>query len=491
MGPLAGFRIIEMAGIGPAPFAAMLLADMGAEVIRVDRREAADLGLPGREPKFDVLHRGRRSLALDVKAEAGRAVVKQLAAKADALIEGFRPGVMERLGLGPDELLALNPKLVFGRMTGFGQDGPLAQAAGHDINYIALAGVLHAIGRKGEAPVPPLNLVGDFGGGGMFLAFGVLCAPAGGAEVGQGPGGGRRHGRRRGLPDGGHLRPLLAGHAGPTSAASTSSIRGAPWYDVYETKDGKWLSVGAIEKRFYEELVEKLGLASAELPKQHDRKGWPELRERFAAAIAAQTRDEWERVFEGSDACVAPVLALGEVESHPHNVARATFVRARRRAAAGPGAALLPHRMRDGRRRARPRGADSEAVLKDWGFAAGRDRRAEEGGRGGSGIGGRCRPSGRTPCAHPLVMRSRVSDPEGLTPHRICHEHPSPRRSRRSARRSSRSARASATTTGWSATATAASRTSSTRRWPRPAGSASPCRRRTAARASASPRPRS
>ncbi|HXE88060.1 MAG TPA: CaiB/BaiF CoA-transferase family protein, partial [Hyphomicrobiaceae bacterium] len=168
MGPLAGYRIVEMAGIGPAPFAAMLLADMGAEVIRVDRREAADLGLPGRDVKFDVLHRGRRTIAVDVKAEAGREVVKRLAAKADAIVEGFRPGVMERLGLGPEVLRALNPRLVFGRMTGFGQDGPLADAAGHDIDYIALAGVLHAIGRKGEAPVPPLNLVGDFGGGGMF-----------------------------------------------------------------------------------------------------------------------------------------------------------------------------------------------------------------------------------------------------------------------------------------------------------------------------------
>ena len=176
MGPLTGYRIIEMAGIGPAPFAATLLADMGAEVIRVDRQEAADLGIPGREPKFDVLHRGRRSLALDVKAPAGRDVVRKLVGKADAIIEGFRPGVMERLGLGPDELLKLNPKLVFGRMTGFGQDGPMAQAEGHDINYIALAGVLHAIGRKGQGPVPPLNLVGDFGGGGMFLAFGVVCA---------------------------------------------------------------------------------------------------------------------------------------------------------------------------------------------------------------------------------------------------------------------------------------------------------------------------
>jgi alpha-methylacyl-CoA racemase len=367
MGPLAGFRIIEMAGIGPAPFAATLLADMGAEVIRIDRREAADLGLPGREPKFDVLHRGRRSLALDVKAEAGRAVIKQLAVKADALIEGFRPGVMERLGLGPDELLVLNPKLVFGRMTGFGQDGPMAQAAGHDINYIALAGVLHAIGRKGEGPVPPLNLVGDFGGGGMFLAFGVLCGLLEAQKSGKG------QVVDAAMVDGAAY--LAAGIYGLYSQGSWADERGvnfidsgAPWYDVYQTKDGKWLSVGAIEGRFYEELVEKLGLASVGLPKQHDRKGWPVLRERFAAVIASRTRDEWERVFEGSDACVAPVLALGEVESHPHNVARATFVR--RDGVLQPGPA--PRFSRTACEMGPPsrgRGADGEAVLKDWGFA--------------------------------------------------------------------------------------------------------------------------
>ena len=277
MGPLAGLRIIEMAGIGPAPFAATLLSDMGAEVIRVDRREGADLGLPGREPKFDVLHRGRRSLAVDLKSEAGRAVVRRLAAKADGLIEGFRPGVLERLGLAPDELLKANPRLVIGRMTGFGQEGPMAQHAGHDINYIALAGVLHAIGRKGEAPVPPLNLVGDFGGGGMFLAFGVVCALLEAQKSGKG------QVVDAAMVDGAAY--LAAGIYGLYSQGTWADERGvnvidsgAPWYDVYETKDGKWLSVGAIEKRFYEELVEKLGLELAELPKQHDRKGWPELR---------------------------------------------------------------------------------------------------------------------------------------------------------------------------------------------------------------------
>ena len=367
MGPLAGLRIIEMAGIGPAPFAATLLADMGAEVIRLDRQEAADLGLPGREPKFDVLHRGRRSLALDVKAAAGRDLVRKLAAKADALIEGFRPGVMERLGLGPDHLLALNPRLVYGRMTGFGQDGPMAQSAGHDINYIALAGVLHAIGRKGEAPVPPLNLVGDFGGGGMFLAFGVVCALLEAQKSGKG------QVVDAAMVDGAAF--LLAGIYGLYSQGSWKDERGvnfvdtsAPWYDVYETKDGKWLSVGAIEQRFYAELVDKLGLSAAGLPKQHDRKCWPTLRERIAAAIASRTRAEWERVFAGSDACVAPVLAMSEVEHHPHNVARGTFVR--RDGVLQPGPAprfsrTLPQMGAP----ARGRGAEGEAILRDWGLA--------------------------------------------------------------------------------------------------------------------------
>jgi len=378
MGPLAGFRIIEMAGIGPAPFAATLLADMGAEVIRLDRQEAADLGLPGREPKFDVLHRGRRSLALDVKAETGREVVRKLATKADALIEGFRPGVMERLGLGPDRLLAANPRLVYGRMTGFGQDGPMAQSAGHDINYIALAGVLHAIGRKAEAPVPPLNLVGDFGGGGMFLAFGVLCGLLEAQKSGKG------QVVDAAMVDGAAY--LLAGIYGLYSQGAWKDERGvnfvdtgAPWYDVYQTKDGKWLSVGAIEQRFYAELIDKLDLAAAGLPEQHDRKGWPLLRERFAAAIAARTRDEWEAIFAESDACVAPVLAMSEVEHHPHNVARGTFVRREGVLQPGP-APRFSRTVPQIGAPARGRGADGEAILADWGFAPAEiDRLAKSG----------------------------------------------------------------------------------------------------------------
>jgi alpha-methylacyl-CoA racemase len=367
MGPLAGYRIVEMAGIGPAPFAAMLLADMGAEVIRVDRREAADLGLPGRDVRFDVLHRGRRSIAVDVKAEAGREVVKRLAAKVDAVVEGFRPGVMERLGLGPEVLRALNPRLVFGRMTGFGQDGPLASAAGHDIDYIALAGVLHAIGRKGEAPVPPLNLVGDFGGGGMFLAFGVVCALLEAQRSGKG------QVVDAAMVDGSAtLMALMFGLYAQGSWKDERGVNvldtGAPWYDTYRTKDGRWLAVGAIEKRFYEAFVQRLGLNMSELPRQHDRSGWPELRRRFAETVAGKTRDEWEGIFEGSDACVAPVLSLGEVARHPHNAARGTFVERDGVLQPAP-APRFSRTVPEMGAPPRPAGADTEAVLADFGFS--------------------------------------------------------------------------------------------------------------------------
>jgi alpha-methylacyl-CoA racemase len=368
MGPLAGFRVIEMAGIGPAPFAAMLLADMGAEVIRVDRREATDLGLPGRATKFEVLHRGRRSLALDVKSEAGRAIVLRLAAKADALIEGFRPGVMERLGLGPDALAKVNSKLVFGRMTGFGQDGPLAQRAGHDINYIALAGVLHGIGRQGQAPVPPLNLVGDFGGGGMFLAFGVVCALLEAQKSGMG------QVVDAAMVDGAaYLMALMYGMHAQGVWRDERGVNlldtGAPWYDTYETEDAKWLAVGAIEQRFYAEFVQRLGLFAADLPPQHDRSQWPELRRRFAEAIRQRTREEWERVFAGSDACVAPVLSLGEASRHPHNVARATFTEYDGVVQPAP-APRFSRTVAAIGAPPRARGADCEAILRDWGFDA-------------------------------------------------------------------------------------------------------------------------
>ena len=369
MGPLAGLRIVEMAGIGPAPFAATLLADMGAELIRVDRRTPTDLGLPGREAKFNVLHRGRRSLAVDLKSPQGCEVVKRLAGKADALLEGFRPGVMERLGLGPEALLALNPRLVFGRMTGFGQEGPMAQSAGHDINYISLAGVLHAIGRRNdEAPVPPLNLVGDFGGGGMFLAFGIVCALLEAQQSGLG------QVVDAAMVDGaaylmGPMFGLFAQGSWRDERGVNVLDGGSPWYNVYQTKDGKWLSVGAIEQRFYAEFVRKLGLDPTQLPAQHDRRGWPLLAQHFREVIASRSRDEWEQIFAGSDACVAPVLSLAEVEHHPHNRARHTFLR--RDDVLQPAAAPRFSRSQTELGISpRPLGADTDAALIDWGFSA-------------------------------------------------------------------------------------------------------------------------
>ena len=327
MGPLHGLRVIEIAGIGPAPFAGMLLADMGAEVIRIDRVEPVELGLPGKaDIRCNVLDRGRRCVALDLKSEAGCKLALGLIERADALIEGFRPGVMERLGLGPDACLAVNPRLVYGRVTGFGQDGPLSRTAGHDINYIALAGVLASVGRSAdEPPAIPLNLIGDFGGGGMFLAFGVLAALLSARTTG--------HGQvvDAGMIDGsaylmGMMQGLQAAGQWSDRRAGNLLDGGAPWYDVYETADGGFMAVGAIEGRFYGELLAKLKLDGERLPGQHDRSGWPALRQRFAAVFKSQTRAHWELQFAGSDACVTPVLTLGEAPRHPHNIARGTYL---------------------------------------------------------------------------------------------------------------------------------------------------------------------
>jgi alpha-methylacyl-CoA racemase len=275
---------------------------------------------------------------------------------------------MERLGLGPDVLLQINPKLVFGRMTGFGQDGPLAQAAGHDINYIALAGVLHAIGRKGEAPIPPLNLVGDFGGGGMFLAFGVVCALLEAQKSGKG------QVVDAAMVDGAAtLMGLMYGMFSQGGWKDERGVNvldsGAPWYNTYETKDGRWLAVGAIEKRFYEEFIERLGLQMSDLPKQHDRQGWPDLRRRFTDIIKSKTRAEWERIFEGSDACVAPILSLAEVAGHPHNAARSTFVKRDGVLQPAP-APRFSRTVPEMGAPPRPLGADTRAVLEDCGFSA-------------------------------------------------------------------------------------------------------------------------
>ena len=325
-GPLSGVRVIELAGIGPAPFAGMMLSDMGAEVLRVDRAQSVRDGATGR-PSADVLGRGRQSVGVDLKHADGRETVLRLVEKADALIEGFRPGVTERLGLGPDDCRARNPKLVYGRMTGWGQAGPYASAAGHDINYIALSGTLDMIGRKGEAPVPPLNLVGDFGGGGMLLAFGVVCALLEAARSGQG------QVIDAAMVDG---AALLAGMIHGLRASGAWGERGtnlldtgAWFYEVYETADGRYISLGSIEPQFREEMVRLTGLAgdgAGDLPSQQDQSTWPAMKERMAALIRTRTRDEWSGIMEGTDACFAPVLSAEEAAAHPHNVERATFV---------------------------------------------------------------------------------------------------------------------------------------------------------------------
>ncbi|MGD9952747.1 MAG: CaiB/BaiF CoA transferase family protein [Burkholderiales bacterium] len=362
-GPLAGIRVLEFEAIGPGPFAGMLLADMGADVLLVDRPAASDLGLK-RERWMDVMLRGRRSATLDLKAPGAAEAALELVARADALIEGFRPGVMERLGLGPSACLARNPKLVYGRMTGWGQDGPLAPRAGHDINYIALAGVLNAFGRQGEAPVPPLNLVGDFGGGGMLLGFGIACALLHAQKTGQG------QVVDAAMVEGASL--LAAMFSGFLAAGRWSEARGAnildtgaPWYDCYETKDGKHMAVGAIEAKFFAELVERLRLA--DVPPQHERARWPEMRELFASAFRQKTRDEWSAVFEGSDACVAPVLSFSEAKRHAHNVARASFVTRAgvEQPAPAPRFSATPAEVR---RDPPERGALGGEALADWGF---------------------------------------------------------------------------------------------------------------------------
>jgi alpha-methylacyl-CoA racemase len=362
MGPLAGIRVLEFESIGPAPFAGMLLADMGADVLVIDRPANTDLGLK-RERWYDVMMRGKRSVTLDLKRKESAEAALQLLTRADCLIEGMRPGVMERLGLGPDVALARNPKLVYGRMTGWGQDGPLAPRAGHDINYIALAGVLHAFGRKGEAPVPPLNLVGDFGGGGMLLGFGVACALLEAARSGRG------QVVDAAMVEGASL--LGAMFAGFLKAGSWSEARGenildtgAPWYNVYETKDGKHISIGSIETRFYEELLQKLGVPDLG---QHDRRAWPRMKAQFEKAFRSRTRDEWCKVFEGSDACFAPVLSWSEARRDAHNVARKSFTEVAN--VEQPSPAPRFSRTPGAVRRAPPeRGEGGRRALQDWGF---------------------------------------------------------------------------------------------------------------------------
>lgn len=324
MGPLEGLTIIEIAGIGPGPFGAMLLSDMGADVLRLERHHRALGGDPDDPPK-DVLNRGRRSMGVDLKNPEGVETVLRLVEKADGLIEGFRPGVMENLGLGPDDCLARNPRLVYGRMTGWGQDGPLAHAAGHDINYISLGGVLANLKRPDSKPLPPMNLVGDFGGGGMFLAFGMVCGILEAQRSGEG------QVVDAAMLDGATtLQMMMWGMKAMgmwREPPGTNLLdTGAHFYEVYECADGKFVGVGSIEPKFYQEMVEGIGLAVDDLPSQMNWTEWPEAKEKLAEIFKQKTRDEWAAIFDGTDACVSPILDMNEAPEHPHNKARGTFV---------------------------------------------------------------------------------------------------------------------------------------------------------------------
>lgn len=359
-GPLTGLKIVEFAGIGPGPFCGMLLSDLGADVVRIDRKGQ------GRGAPSDITSRGRRSVALDLKTPEAVEACLKLMDTADAVIEGFRPGVMERLGLGPDVALKRNPKLVFGRMTGWGQTGPYAQAAGHDMNYIAITGALHAIGTE-DKPIPPLNLVGDFGGGALYLAFGLLAGVIKARESGQG------QVIDCAMSDG--AASLMAMFYGFKAAGMWKEERrsnlldgGAHFYDTYQCSDGKWVSIGSIEPQFYALLLEKTGINDPEFQKQHDRSAWGSLRQKLAHVIAQKTQAEWTAIMGGTDVCFAPVLDLDEAPKHPHNVARQTFVdlggvvqpAPAPRFSATPGAIQGPPPSI---------GAHDREALSDWGFS--------------------------------------------------------------------------------------------------------------------------
>ncbi|PZO54886.1 MAG: carnitine dehydratase [Alphaproteobacteria bacterium] len=363
-GPLNGVKVLEFAGIGPGPFCCMLLSDMGAEVVRIDRK--------GGRPAFksDIPARGRRHVALDLKDAGDIATALAMIEKADVLIEGFRPGVMERLGLGPDEALTRNPKLIYGRMTGWGQTGPLAQAAGHDLNYIALSGALHAMGRKDDAPAPPLNLVGDYGGGSLYLAMGVCAALFEATRSGKG------QVIDAAITDG--AASLMSVIYGLRASGIWSDERdnnlldgGAPFYDVYETSDGKFVTIGSLEPQFYALLLERTGLSSdPAFAMQMNKPEWPAMSEKVAAVIKTKTRDEWTALMEGTDVCFAPVLSMAEAPDHAHNVARGTFVEVAglKQPAPAPRFSRTPAAVQGP-----PGGTGEETakILADWGISVG------------------------------------------------------------------------------------------------------------------------
>ncbi len=374
-GPLTGLRIIEIGGIGPGPFCAMMLADMGAEVIRVNRSAGTTLDVA----ELPFLARGRRSIALDLKSEAGLGALLKLVEKADALIEGFRPGVTERLGFGPDVCLERNPAIVYGRMTGWGQTGPMSQMAGHDINYISISGALGSIGRQGEAPLAPLNLVGDFGGGGMLLAFGVLAALL---EC-------QRSGRGQvvdaSMVEGSALLmtmmyEMLGAGFWNLERGTNPLDCGAPFYDSYECADGKFISFGSLEPKFFAVLIDVLGLEQSDQAGRNDPANWPSLRERIGTTVKQRTREEWEDVLGGSDACFAPILDMSEAPSHPHNVARESFIEVGgvTQPAPAPRFSRTPGRVSAP---AATRGEHGREILSDWGFDSGEIEQLEsEGG---------------------------------------------------------------------------------------------------------------
>ena len=366
-GPLSGYKIVEIAGIGPGPFAAMMLSDMGAEVIRVERVQAVR-DVPATSAHWDVMLRGRKNIAIDLKHKDGVETLLSLVEKADALIEGFRPGVMERLGIGPQVCAARNKKLVFGRMTGWGQDGPYANSAGHDINYIALAGALAHFGRAGEAPVPPLNMVGDFGGGGMLLAYGVVCALLESQRSGVG------QVVDAAMVDGSAILMSMfwglknIGMHDENARGTNLLDTGAHFYDVYKCKDEKYISIGSIEPQFYAELLRLTGLADdPQFAPQLDKTKWPELKVRLTQIFSEKSRDEWCTLMEGTDVCFAPVLTMSEAAKHPHNVARETFIEI----AGSTQPAPAPRFSRTATATPQPSahaGANSREVLTQWGI---------------------------------------------------------------------------------------------------------------------------
>ena len=365
-GPLNGFKIIEFAGLGPAPFAGMMLSDMGAEILRIDRMSSKSTENSG-DDNFDILSRGRQTLTIDLKKPDGALLALKMIEKADALIEGFRPGVMEKLGLGPEKCLKKNPKLVYGRMTGWGQEGPLSKFAGHDINYLSLTGALHSIGRKGSNPTPPLNLVGDFGGGGMFLAFGIVCAliEASKSDKGQVVDAEMVDGVAS-LMAMGH--GLLSTDILEDKPASNFLDTGSHYYDTYECSDGKYVAVGAIEPKFYNSLVEVLGLNKiSEEKEQMDKSRWPELKKKFSSVFLTKTRGEWCKIMKDKDVCFSPVLSITEAYEHPHNKARKLFLKNGKRIEPAP-APRFSRTPGSINRDLSGSNAETSKLLFDWGL---------------------------------------------------------------------------------------------------------------------------